>query len=66
MTPKALSEFERVQRFFAPLAAPGALGLVDDVALIDGPPGEPTASTSLPWLHQAVKIGDNLSKSHSI
>jgi thiamine-monophosphate kinase len=40
VTPKALSEFERVQRFFAPLAAPGALGLVDDVALIDGPPGE--------------------------
>jgi thiamine-monophosphate kinase len=35
-----LSEFERVARFFAPLAAPGALGLVDDVALIDGPPGE--------------------------
>jgi thiamine-monophosphate kinase len=35
-----LSEFERVKRFFAPLAAPGALGLTDDVALIDGPPGE--------------------------
>ncbi len=35
-----LSEFERIARFFAPLAAPGALGLVDDVALIDGPPGE--------------------------
>ncbi len=37
---RPLSEFERVARFFAPLAAPGALGLVDDVALIDGPPGE--------------------------
>ncbi|HZB92726.1 MAG TPA: thiamine-phosphate kinase [Stellaceae bacterium] len=35
-----LSEFERIARFFAPLAAPGALGLVDDVALIDGPSGE--------------------------
>jgi thiamine-monophosphate kinase len=36
----ALTEFERIARFFAPLAAPGALGLADDVALIDGPPGE--------------------------
>jgi len=35
-----LTEFERITRFFAPLAAPGALGLIDDVALIDGPPGE--------------------------
>jgi thiamine-monophosphate kinase len=35
-----LGEFERIARFFAPLAAPGALGLVDDIALIDGPPGE--------------------------
>jgi len=35
-----LGEFERIARFFAPLAAPQALGLVDDVALIDGPPGE--------------------------
>jgi thiamine-monophosphate kinase len=35
----ALDEFARVARFFAPLAAPGALGLVDDVALIDGPTG---------------------------
>lgn len=35
-----LDEFERIARFFAPLAAPQALGLLDDVALIDGPPGE--------------------------
>lgn len=35
-----LDEFQRIARFFAPLAAPGALGLKDDVALIDGPPGE--------------------------
>lgn len=35
-----LGEFERIARFFAPLAAPGALGLLDDVAVIDGPPGQ--------------------------
>lgn len=35
-----LDEFQRIARFFAPLAAAGALGLADDVALIDGPPGE--------------------------
>jgi len=35
-----LDEFARIARFFAPLAAPEALGLLDDVALIDGPPGE--------------------------
>src|SRR5262249_39645556 len=35
-----LGEFERIARFFAPLAAPQALGLLDDVALIDGPPGQ--------------------------
>jgi len=38
-TPR-LGEFQRIARFFAPLAAPEALGLLDDVALIDGPPGE--------------------------
>ena len=35
-----LGEFERIARFFAPLAAPGALGLTDDVAVIDGPDGQ--------------------------
>lgn len=35
-----LGEFERIARFFAPLAGPGALDLTDDVALIDGPVGE--------------------------
>jgi thiamine-monophosphate kinase len=35
-----LGEFERIARFFAPLAAPGALGLKDDAALIDGPDGQ--------------------------
>ncbi len=34
-----LDEFARIARFFAPLAAAGGLGLKDDVALIDGPPG---------------------------
>jgi thiamine-monophosphate kinase len=40
--PAALGEFGRIARFFAPLAAgaPGALGLTDDAALIDCPPGE--------------------------
>ena len=31
----ALGEFGRIARFFAPLAGPGALGLIDDAALID-------------------------------
>jgi len=40
--PAALGEFGRIARFFAPLAAaaPGALGLTDDAALVDCPPGE--------------------------
>ena len=36
-TPPRLGEFERIARFFAPLAGPGALNLSDDVAVIDGP-----------------------------
>ena len=40
MAAPKLGEFERIARFFAPLAAPEALGLVDDVAIIPGPPGE--------------------------
>jgi thiamine-monophosphate kinase len=39
MPPPRLDEFQRIARFFAPLAGPGALGLKDDVALIDGPAG---------------------------
>ena len=35
-----LGEFERIARFFAPLAAPEGLGLLDDVAVIPGPPGQ--------------------------
>src|SRR5476651_2021718 len=40
--PAVLGEFGRIARFFAPLAAgaPGALGLTDDAALIECPPGE--------------------------
>jgi thiamine-monophosphate kinase len=30
-----LGEFERIRRFFAPLAGPGGLGLRDDAALVD-------------------------------
>jgi thiamine-monophosphate kinase len=37
---QALGEFERIARFFAPLAAPEALGLKDDAAYLDPPPGE--------------------------
>jgi thiamine-monophosphate kinase len=34
-----LGEFARIARYFAPLAGPGGLGLVDDAAIIDPPPG---------------------------
>jgi thiamine-monophosphate kinase len=34
-----LGEFERVERFFAPLAGPGGLGLLDDAAIVDCRPG---------------------------
>src|SRR5205814_2221354 len=34
-----LGYFERIRRFFAPLAGPGGLGLVDDAALMDCAPG---------------------------
>ena len=30
-----LDEFERIRRFFAPLAGPGGLGLLDDAAIVD-------------------------------
>ncbi len=32
---ETLGEFERVRRFFAPLAGPGGLGLLDDAAIVD-------------------------------
>ena len=34
-----LGEFGRIRQFFAPLAGPGGLGLVDDAALVDCPAG---------------------------
>jgi thiamine-monophosphate kinase len=34
-----LGEFERIARYFAPLAGPGALGLKDDAAVVEPPPG---------------------------
>jgi thiamine-monophosphate kinase len=34
-----LGEFARIARFFAPLAGPGGLGLLDDAALVEVPPG---------------------------
>jgi thiamine-monophosphate kinase len=45
-TAPPLGEFERIARFFAPLAGPEALNLQDDVALIDGPAGEQYALTT--------------------
>src|SRR5215813_73960 len=30
-----LGEFERIRRFFGPLAGPGGLGLLDDAAVVD-------------------------------
>jgi thiamine-monophosphate kinase len=39
MSGPGLGEFGRIQRFFAPLAGPGGLGLVDDAALLDCAPG---------------------------
>jgi len=41
-----LNEFERIARYFAPLAAPGARGLLDDAALIDPPPGQQLVVTA--------------------
>lgn len=43
-----LGEFEIIRRFFAPLAggAPGALGLTDDAAILEVPPGHALVVTS--------------------
>ena len=35
MTAEEFGEFERIARFFAPLAGPGGLGLLDDAALVE-------------------------------
>src|SRR6184192_2665278 len=39
MTGDGLGEFGRIRQFFAPLAGPGGLGLVDDAALVECAPG---------------------------
>jgi thiamine-monophosphate kinase len=46
--PGGLGEFGRIAQFFAPLAEgfPGALGLIDDAALITPPPGRELAVTT--------------------
>ncbi len=41
-----LDEFARIARFFAPLAGPGALGLLDDAALVDALPGRQLVLTA--------------------
>lgn len=45
MEPEPLGEFDRIRRFFAPLAGPGGLGLRDDAALIDCPTGHRIVAT---------------------
>ncbi len=40
MAADELGEFERIKRFFAPLAGPGGLGLLDDAALLDCQAGQ--------------------------
>src|SRR5690349_5613892 len=40
MAAAEFGEFERIRRFFAPLAGPGGLGLLDDAALVDCRPGQ--------------------------
>src|SRR3984893_5089493 len=35
MAAEELGEFERIRRFYAPLAGPGGMGLLDDAALVD-------------------------------
>jgi thiamine-monophosphate kinase len=42
---KGLGEFGRIRRFFAALAGPGGLGLTDDAALIECPPGHRLVAT---------------------
>jgi thiamine-monophosphate kinase len=48
MPADTLGEFGRIARFFRPLAAgfPGALGLTDDAAILDVPPGQELVLTT--------------------
>lgn len=43
---EAPGEFERIRRWFAPLAGPGGLGLLDDAALLDCPVGRRLVATA--------------------
>lgn len=45
MEPPGLGEFGRIREFFVPLAGPGSLGLGDDAALIECPPGRRIVAT---------------------
>jgi len=44
--PEVIGEFERIRRFFAPLAGPGGLGLLDDAALVRCPAGQRLVMTA--------------------
>jgi len=46
MADSRLDEFARIARFFAPLAGSGALGLLDDAALVEVPPGRQLVLTA--------------------
>ena len=46
MAPDELGEFERIARFFAPLAGPGGLGLLDDAALLNCRAGQKLVVTA--------------------
>src|SRR5580704_17566286 len=45
MPPPGLGEFGGIRAFFAPLAGPGGLGLMDDAALVDCPQGHRLVTT---------------------
>lgn len=46
MSSQPLGEFDRIARFFAPLAGPGGLGLTDDAAVIACAPGRSLVLTA--------------------